>query len=237
MADRKKIRKRKSKIKKTAAFFTLTTTTTTGKKVSSILLPSDYVGRNSFSTCEVCPVTGTITLDEGTHFLKAAAVAEHNNYEWRKAAKHNVKLINDLSHNPGIRFALEDELNNWVSQCDTKYFRFFTGGDVHCSGMLNTIINVAESNKSRRFWQPSADVTLLNEYWSTHFSDDVPDNMMLYMETPYSDDLYWAGFPTMNHRNDSGVEELTCWPDGHNFDVRITEEAQQLYNQAHHERK
>lgn len=137
-----------------------------------------------------------------------------------------------MSHNPGVRFAAQDEIQNWVNQVDTKFIRFFTGGDVHCQGILESILDVAERTPNKRFWQPSADVSLLNSYWETHFVDDVPGNMMLYMEALYSDNLYWAGYPVMTHSYSDGVDELDHWPDGKDFNVRISEEAQLIYNQS-----
>lgn len=196
-----------------AGFWTAEYNTSEGS-ASAIILPASTKPSESWTKVHIDLESGVITLPSKYVLLTEPAMEECCSETYRSMAEANLRTLAELSHAPGIFFGAEYELKAWAEECCNSLLRFFMGGDVCCTGLMQCASNVAKAVPGKRFLATSCNADVLNDMFTWSAEGNLPDNFMLFMEQPMADKMCFACLPVCKHSETAGdaCGDFGWWP-------------------------
>lgn len=205
-----------------------------GEKVDALILPTDMSADESYSRVLIDKVTGEMRVPFTSAFMKDTAILETESPIYRAAAHGNATRLMGLSHYPGMEFSAEEHLVAWANACPSDKLRLFVGGDVCCSNLLESAMNVARRVPDKTIVCTSCNMDATNELFTATIDEGMPPNFWLFIEHPYADKLCFSDFPSCTYTADGDAEgDFAWWPKEYtNCTIHVSTRSKQLIHDS-----
>lgn len=213
------------KIKLISGFDTLIVNLKDGKQAAMLVMPSITEDAHSKTRMYLEQETGLANTSCKADFVRPGTVEEMNSPAFRKAATHNMKLIQILVK--GNHY--NEYIKRWMHKVPQTMLRVYFGGDLSLSQdvqNLKSLIKDAKDLPEKTIYIRTALSKVVNDLMAdTKF--ELPPNVIIGVEHQLADELPLHNFTVIHYTEDEDApDDLTSFPEPgcREYRVRITEE-------------
>lgn len=213
------------KIKLISGFDTLIVNLKDGKQAAMLVMPSITEDAHSKTRMRLEQETGLANTSCKANFVLPSTVEEMNSPAFRKAAMHNMKLIQIVSS----MNKYNDCIKRWMHKVPQTMLRVYFGGDLSLSQdvqNLKSLIADAKELPEKTIYIRTALSKVVNDLMAdTKF--ELPSNVIIGVEHQLADELPLHNFTVIHYTEEEDApDDLTSFPEHRcrEHKVRITEE-------------
>lgn len=213
------------KIKLISGFDTLIVNLKDGKQAAMLVMPSITEDAHSKTRVYLEQETGLANTSCKADFVRPGTVEEMNSPTFRRAAMHNMKLIQILVKGDHYN----EYIKRWMHVVQQTMLRVYFGGDLSLSQdvqHLKSLIADAKELPEKTIYIRTALSKVVNDLMAdTKF--ELPPNVIIGVEHQLADELPLHNFTVIHYTEDKDApDDLTSFPEPgcREHRVRITEE-------------
>lgn len=213
------------KIKLISGFDTLIVNLKDGKQAAMLVMPSITEDAHSKTRMRLEQETGLANTSCKADFVRPGTAEEMNSPAFRKAAMHNMRLIQVLVKGNNYNEAIK----RWMRAVPQTMLRVYFGGDLSLSQdvqNLKSLIFDAKELPEKTIYIRTALSKVVNDLMADS-KFELPFNVIIGVEHQLADELPLHNFTVIHYTEDEDApDDLTSFPEPgcREHRVRITEE-------------